>query len=313
MPASRYSYCANAASYCNKCDHAAMQGLVRESMSDAEHSHRRSATTVLVVGTFDGSDIMRLVSQPWWRPAYRVFAWEIQRPVWERATALLRAHSEVVLFHQGVSDARGRLAVNGANQTAGLWECWNGVGAGCGGGRPRALANVETVAVTSWADFAAEQQLKEVAYALIDVEGHEVKVLRGMRLEERAHTFPLFQYELGGTWADSRHATNWTQADAAAYLEGLGYTLYLMGERGSGSRGGPGPVLMPVTHATFRAHVKCGIRPGSHAKRSGPFPLHGNALAVHSSLAQRRPRLRGYIASLVAAGEELGAVTERCT
>ena len=63
------------------------------------------------------------------------------------------------------------------------------------------------------------------------VEGHEPKVLRGMHLERGyAKRFPLFQYELGGTWGhhDPRHNNDWTQGRAAGYLQNAGYELYLV-------------------------------------------------------------------------------------
>eukprot|EP00964_Phaeocystis_antarctica_P111437 scaffold75798_cov63-Phaeocystis_antarctica.AAC.3 len=51
-----------------------------------------------------------------------------------------------------------------------------------------------------------------------------------MKLEKHRDTFPVFQYELGGTWKDARSsATNWTQADLAVYLTRLNYRLYLIG------------------------------------------------------------------------------------
>ena len=70
---------------------------------------------------------------------------------------------------------------------------------------------------------------KTVDYVLIDVEGFEVNVVWGMKLEENYMKFPMFQIELGGTWVDERHSTDWTQGDIAKYLEGLGYDLFLMG------------------------------------------------------------------------------------
>ena len=73
----------------------------------------------------------------------------------------------------------------------------------------------------------------EVNYVLIDVEGKEPNVIRGMGLETNRQMFPLFQYELGGTWSDSRHDTGqWGQYGIAMYLKALGYALYLMGGDG---------------------------------------------------------------------------------
>ena len=74
---------------------------------------------------------------------------------------------------------------------------------------------------------------EEVNYVLIDVEGKEPNVIRGMGLETNRQMFPLFQYELGGTWSDSRHDPGqWGQYGVAMYLKALGYALYLMGGDG---------------------------------------------------------------------------------
>eukprot|EP01084_Bolivina_argentea_P034331 63536_1 len=68
-----------------------------------------------------------------------------------------------------------------------------------------------------------------VDYVIIDVEGFEVNVIKGMKLETNYMKFPMIQIELGGTWVDARHATNWTQRDISQYLESLGYILFLLG------------------------------------------------------------------------------------
>eukprot|EP01084_Bolivina_argentea_P311643 539469_1 len=68
-----------------------------------------------------------------------------------------------------------------------------------------------------------------VDYVLIDVEGYEVNVVKGMKLEENYKKFPMFQIELGGTWADTRHSTYWSQGDMVSYLDSIGYDLFLLG------------------------------------------------------------------------------------
>ena len=49
------------------------------------------------------------------------------------------------------------------------------------------------------AHFVSANAITEVTYALIDVEGHEVSVLRGMKLEAMASTFP----GAAAVWADT--------------------------------------------------------------------------------------------------------------
>eukprot|EP01084_Bolivina_argentea_P311638 539461_1 len=71
---------------------------------------------------------------------------------------------------------------------------------------------------------------KTVDYVLIDVEGFEVNVVWGMKLEDNYMKFPMIQIELGGTWMDPiRHSTDWTQGNLTKYLHSFGYDLFLLG------------------------------------------------------------------------------------
>jgi len=150
--------------------------------------------------------------------------------------------------------------------------------------------------VESWADVMRQRSIREVTYALVDVEGHEEHVLRGMRLEQHVSAFPMFQIELGGTWSDFRHAGVWSEADAASYLEALGYRLYLIGAIHRKGHFHPhhtymySPALLPVRPSHFTV-VKClkwlNQKPGSG--------LQGNLLAVHSQALSRKPWLSEFI------------------
>jgi len=111
------------------------------------------------------------------------------------------------------------------------------------------LPEAATVSMAEWAD---ENHVTLSLYTLIDVEGHEPRVLRGMKLHDLSNQrrFPIVQYELGGTWAerdkrhysgseteqdkrDNRHysgsETEWTQKQAAEYMRSNGYELFLIG------------------------------------------------------------------------------------
>ena len=104
---------------------------------------------------------------------------------------------------------------------------------------------------------------------IIDVEGKEPNVIRGMRLESNRRNFPVFQFELGGTWTDSRHDENqWGQYGIAMYLTALGYKLYLMGEKGDL------PMLLRVEAEFFRVYS---FRP--------EVDVGGNLLALHPDYA----------------------------
>lgn len=111
------------------------------------------------------------------------------------------------------------------------------------------LPEAATVSMAEWAD---ENHVTLSLYTLIDVEGHEPRVLRGMKLHDLSNQrrFPIVQYELGGTWAerDKRHysgsetegdkrnerhysgsETEWTQKQAAEYMRSNGYELFIIG------------------------------------------------------------------------------------
>jgi len=143
------------------------------------------------------------------------------------------------------------------------------------------------IRTVSWADEAAARGVREVTYALVDVEGHEVPAIQGMRLETNAAMFPVFQYELAGTWVDDRHATRWTQYDLALYLERLGYKLFLIGMRENVAKIDR-TVLLPLSAASYRDPAWCQLGKahprGLHYGDSADcctLNLEGNMLAVH--------------------------------
>ena len=223
MAVARDIYCSEAhTTFCNKCDWEGMSHVVH-ALSDALHESRQNLT-VFVAGTHDGKDVEGLVTQTWWRPSEaRVLGWEVQRWVRHNTAVRLRRHKEVTVYHAGVSNVRSRLAYYGVREIAGLWNCWGDFGCG--------KAKAGEVDVIRWADVVEEHGFSHVSYVWLDVEGHEVNALQGMELERLSGRFPIIQYELGKTWGDSRHTSNWTQYDTARFLEANGYTIYMMGSR----------------------------------------------------------------------------------
>ncbi len=142
--------------------------------------------------------------------------------------------------------------------------------------------------------------IKSINYVLIDVEGHEIEVLKGMDLEflENRKRFPIIQVELGGTWVDERHtAWNWRQGDLARYFVTLGYKIYLIGflpNRKGGKRKGRWleglPVLLPFHPNYFDDPWK--LR-GTKQKKWNWF-AQGNLLAVNEEFLSKdlKPSLR---------------------
>ena len=107
--------------------------------------------------------------------------------------------------------------------------------------------------VQAWSHFADARAISEVVFAVVDVEGHEASVIRGMSLETRSTTFPVFTFELGASWVNFKNSGNWTQRETASYLARLGYELFLVllgltPEQGDGGTTGQNFQACPQGH-----------------------------------------------------------------
>ena len=176
--------------------------------------------TVLICGVNEGQGTSVLVESC---PSGLVHGFEIQKREFDIAAAKFAPNKNVVIHHQGLSETDGVLPIAGDGEIAGLYAPI---------GRWEGSAQHRAVEVVSPSHVLNRYKIPRVGYCVIDVEGHEQKVIKGMELETNSARFPLFQYELGGTWADSRRAGSWTQFSTSFYLEALGYDIYLMGATG---------------------------------------------------------------------------------
>jgi len=273
-----YHYCQHRLTFSNKHDFVPASTLM-----DAMFKNRPNVT-IFVTGTNDGKELDLIFHKDWYRPRKaHVYGWEILTTTFEEATRKLQGHPELELNRAAVSESDGKLVnISGRGETAGIYE------PGSHGFR---FAH-EQVPTIRWSSFANQKQISEVSYALIDVEGHEMSVIAGMDLQRLRHTFPVFQYELGGTWVDGRHAGNMTQADAAGYLTGLGYRIYLMGHTNYGV-----PVLSPVSPSIFK-DARC-------VQERGRYYIQGNALAVLETAGEQMPWLAQVVDKMVANDAEL--------
>lgn len=143
-------------------------------------------------------------------------------------------------------------------------------------------AGKSTVQVVPLAEYFAKLS-ENLSYLLIDVEGYESIVLMGMGLqhERNRKRFPMFQYELGGTWAerDNRHPKgSMNQYEIASFLINRGYKLFMMGDS----------ALYPVMSAEF-------FMEGDRNEGKGSF-VQGNALAVHPEFVD--PRILDWIRTM---------------
>ena len=242
----------------NQADRAAIARLLA---IFSELDLNKESQTVLVGGTNAGQLSLEILSLC---PELTFHGFEIQKSFYLETKSKLKNFSHVHVHNLGWSDEASD-AVNIAGpegETAGLY-----VPKGQRGFHTR-QETVSTVKLSAWAALTG---ITEVLYLVIDTEGHEPKVIRGMELENPANRvrFPMFQYELGGTWAerDNRHGRDpWTQYTTAYWLESLDYDLFMVGPK----------EWLYVKSQFFQLHNN----PAALDEGYGQF-VQGNVLALH--------------------------------
>ena len=252
----------------NKADFAAMLRV----MSWIVTTGMCAPSTNFLVGGVNYGQLSRTALQRCGDLAFHGF--EVQGDLIANTSSNLSAiGSHVHLHHLGWSDAetmnvtvtgKSGAGFSGLYRATGRWAHLHPLGRA----HLHPLGSVSTVTLSDWAD---RHHIDTITYLVIDVEGHEPKVIRGMKLEQprNQRRFPLFQYELGGTWAekDARHGNDlWTQQATALHLTEHGYWLYLIGEFH----------WLRIFPETFTQ-----VEMGTSGNAKNGFFLQGNCLALH--------------------------------
>jgi len=210
--------------YGNKDDFPAIQFLLRVACQQLDFNTVESV--ILIGGTNDGQSSRNVLALC---PKVSLYGFEIQSKHYENTKKRLEALSNnVKVVNLGWDEyARSNVPIGGQGETGGLFDPQ--------GQRGWQLqdSTVNTVALRNW---TASNSIEQVFYLIIDTEGHEPKVIRGMGLDDvqNQRRFAMFQYELGGSWGerDSRHQNDpWSQFMAADHLAKNGYYLFLMGAK----------------------------------------------------------------------------------
>ena len=173
----------------------------------------------------------------------KIIGFDVQRAALKMAKQRLAGYAgRIRLIHQGWSDTSGSMTLStpwDGSEVASLFDATGSKDVE--GSRIfskkwllRRTVNVTTLAIVG----SSTRELQNGAlYVLIDTEGHEPRVIRGMELarEENQARYPLFQYEVGSTWGrlDPRHHNDsWTEDIAAQHLHDCGYDVFLIGTCG---------------------------------------------------------------------------------
>ena len=247
--------------YGNKADFLASTRLFRHLKSRGVDSPN---SVVLIAGANRGQYMVNVLREC---PRLTVHGFEIQEGERRKAIEAVRDYPGATVHGVGWGEETAReIKIGGSGGTAGLYDPQ--------GQRGWTLLG-ETASTVRLDDWARSNAVDSALFVLVDTEGYEPKIIRGMGLglEQNRRRFPCFQYELGGTWAarDRRHnGDSWGQEDTARHLQGLGYDLYLVGEDG----------WLPIDPDFFRTENN----PHIQDEGFGPF-IQGNALALHPLFA----------------------------
>jgi FkbM family methyltransferase len=245
----------------NKADFFAIQRLL-VIFNDLGMMSVKNNEPIIVGGTNEGQlseSILNEYSQTLF------YGFEIMPQTFEVVRERLRSFKRAEVVNAGMSDSNlSGVPIGGGGEGAGLYDPE--------GQRGWKLSSEQanTVRLANW---TRERGIIKVKYLVIDTEGHEPKVIRGMDLHDfkNQKKFYLFQFELGGTWAenDKRHGKDpWSQRETAAHLEKYGYDLLLIG-----------PEEWLYVRADF---FQTSDNPALLDEGFGPF-VQGNLLAMHRS------------------------------
>ena len=245
--------------YGNKADMEAFKRLAEV------NGFCESQYPTLVGGVNEGGASLKLLESC---PKLKLIGFEIQATEFNVAKSKLMSYASVELHNIGWGEhEQSNLVISGTGEIAGIYETE-------GTGRAEFRKQTTQATVTSMAKWCDDRGIEKTNYVLIDVEGYEPKVIRGMDLssEKNQKRFSLFQFELGGTWAaaDPRHGNDWSQRAMAQYLVDRGYDLFLIGS-----------VNWMKIHPSF-------FEEGPHMMDEGYGRfIQGNVLCLHRRFATR--------------------------
>lgn len=150
------------------------------------------------------------------RPDARVHGFEPSRTTFDRLTR----HGfppHVRLNHCGLSSQPGQATLHTFGDCAGTNSLYARTSA-CSVD----FAATETIQLGTLDSYCREHGVKQIDFLKIDVEGHELEVLRGAAALLAARAIHRIQFEYGQAWSESRSLLK----DAFDLLQPYGYQLY---------------------------------------------------------------------------------------
>ena len=150
----------------------------------------------------------------------RVFAFEPVADTFQALRTRFTAESRVECLNTAVSDQPGHCEIRVGRALSGSNSLYAMPGEAC--------FRVETIPALSGDGFLAERGLSTIDFLKIDVEGHEVAVLRGFQRTIAERRIRFIQWEYNKTWIPAHVSLR----DVFSLLEPAGYRLCKLRQRG---------------------------------------------------------------------------------
>jgi FkbM family methyltransferase len=268
------TYCDPLRLFLNDCDYRIFETYI--SAEGFRESYCNKNNYIVAGGVNEGqlaSHILRIC------PDVSFVGTEIQLGALVIAKTLLANFTHAYIYHGGWSDHRTTMKIStnaeGRNQGAGLFTTEGRKASYIG----RLSSSAYEVPVFTLEEFAFQHRIERALVVVIDTEGYEPIVIKGMHLEkdENRRLFSFIHFELGGTWAerDLRHPPgSMTQYETALYLESLGYEILIIGCGG----------FLPVEPEFFN-HVEDFTTLFERRNEGRGYFVQGNALAIYRRFA----------------------------
>lgn len=285
----------------DKTDFLALHHLANELW----HEPCDGNATLLVGGLNEGWLARRLLDAC---PKITLYGFEILPASLQKARERLHGYPNVHLHQEAMGEQEGVATIvmdAGSSEMAGISEGSASDAHSMPGPSRAAMRSTLSVRTVPLATFARRHAIPFFHYVAVDVEGHEMQTLRGMRLKEpeMRRIFPVIQYEMSSYWLGrdlgSHNATRASElwSTQAAMLQSYGYRTFIIGGReASGCRltihdgytcTGTGAYLrvQPLFFRMIASHVEHLLAQARARKPEQRFAPCWNVLALHGTHA----------------------------
>lgn len=160
----------------------------------------QAASPVLFDVGANKGEFTKRIMEVWWGKAYQLYVFEPSEKTFAMLQSSLSESSSVKLINKGLGDKQEKAELFYDREGSGLASVY-----------PRDLSyhNIkfsdhETIELTTLDQFCEQHAISSIDFLKLDVEGHELAVLRGGKKMFEEGNVKIIQFEFGGCNLDSR-------------------------------------------------------------------------------------------------------------